>query len=77
MRTAILPFVFIFNPEMLLIGVESWAHTAVVIVASIPVCDPPVRRREHELFCDAKPSIGRAQLLLLLRVLRCFVRTGG
>ena len=35
MRTAILPFVFIFNPEMLLIGVESWAHTAVVIAASI------------------------------------------
>jgi TRAP transporter 4TM/12TM fusion protein len=34
MRTAILPFVFIFNPEMLLIGVESWAHTAMVIAAS-------------------------------------------
>ncbi len=34
MRTAILPFVFIFNPEMLLIGVESWAHTVVVVAAS-------------------------------------------
>ena len=27
LRTAILPFVFIFNPAMLLIGVESWPHT--------------------------------------------------
>ncbi|HWK64650.1 MAG TPA: TRAP transporter permease [Rhizobiaceae bacterium] len=27
LRTAILPFVFIFNPAMLLIGVESWAQT--------------------------------------------------
>lgn len=35
MRTAILPFVFVFNPEMLLIGVESWAQTAVVVIASI------------------------------------------
>jgi TRAP transporter 4TM/12TM fusion protein len=35
MRTAILPFVFIFNPEMLLIGVEHWVHAALVIVMSI------------------------------------------
>jgi TRAP transporter 4TM/12TM fusion protein len=34
MRTAILPFVFIFNPQMLLIGVESWAQTALVVAAS-------------------------------------------
>jgi hypothetical protein len=34
MRTAILPFVFIFNPQMLLIGVESWAQTAIVVAAS-------------------------------------------
>jgi len=25
-RTAVLPFVFIFNPQLLLIGVEGWAH---------------------------------------------------
>jgi hypothetical protein len=35
MRTAILPFVFIFNPAMLLIGVESWPQTVVVVAASI------------------------------------------
>jgi TRAP transporter 4TM/12TM fusion protein len=34
MRTAILPFVFIFNPAMLLIGVDSWSHTVLVVVAA-------------------------------------------
>lgn len=34
MRTAILPFVFIFNPELLLIGVSSWWHAAVVFLVS-------------------------------------------
>ncbi|WP_425374257.1 TRAP transporter permease [Microvirga subterranea] len=35
LRTAILPFVFIFNPAMLLIGVESWADTILVIVVNM------------------------------------------
>jgi TRAP-type uncharacterized transport system fused permease subunit len=35
LRTAVLPFVFIFNPQMLLIGVENWADTALVIVVSM------------------------------------------
>jgi hypothetical protein len=30
----VLPFVFIFNPQMLLIGVETWADTIVVVVVS-------------------------------------------
>jgi TRAP transporter 4TM/12TM fusion protein len=34
LRTGLLPFIFIFNPEMLLIDVESWAHTIQVIVLS-------------------------------------------
>jgi TRAP transporter 4TM/12TM fusion protein len=34
LRTAILPFVFIFNPEILLIDIESWAHLIWVIVVS-------------------------------------------
>ncbi|MDX2264684.1 MAG: TRAP transporter permease [Hyphomicrobiales bacterium] len=34
MRTAILPFVFIFNPEILLIGVNDWAHALIVIVSA-------------------------------------------
>jgi hypothetical protein len=34
MRTAVLPFVFIFNPAMLLIGVDSWSHTVLVVFAS-------------------------------------------
>jgi TRAP transporter 4TM/12TM fusion protein len=35
LRTAVLPFVFIFNPQMLLIGVESWPETILVIVVSM------------------------------------------
>jgi TRAP transporter 4TM/12TM fusion protein len=35
LRTAILPFVFIFNPAMLLIGIESWAQFLGVIVVSL------------------------------------------
>jgi hypothetical protein len=35
LRTAILPFVFIFNPQMLLIGVETWFDLVVVVVVSI------------------------------------------
>ena len=34
LRTAVLPFVFIFNPEMLLIGINSWAHAVLVITMS-------------------------------------------
>ena len=34
-RTAILPFIFIFNTELLLIGVTNWFHLLIVIVSSI------------------------------------------
>lgn len=34
-RTAILPFIFIFNTELLMIGIGSWHHLLLVIVASI------------------------------------------
>jgi len=34
LRTAILPFVFIFNPEILLIDIEGWAHLIWVILVS-------------------------------------------
>ena len=34
-RTAILPVVFIFNPELLLIGVESFGHGLAVFVVSL------------------------------------------
>jgi TRAP transporter 4TM/12TM fusion protein len=35
LRTAILPFVFIFNPAMLLIGAENWTETALVIIVNM------------------------------------------
>jgi TRAP transporter 4TM/12TM fusion protein len=35
MRTAILPFVFIFNPEILLIDITSWSHAIWVIFISL------------------------------------------
>ncbi len=34
MRTAILPFVFIFNPTLLMIDIESWTEAILVITAS-------------------------------------------
>ena len=34
-RTAILPFIFIFNPELLLIGVESWWHGIAVFLTAL------------------------------------------
>ncbi|WP_299439282.1 TRAP transporter permease [uncultured Rhodospira sp.] len=34
-RTAILPFLFIFNTELLLIGVESWAHALFVFAFAL------------------------------------------
>lgn len=34
-RTAILPFIFIFNTELLMIGVESLFHASVVVVAAV------------------------------------------
>ena len=34
-RTAVLPFIFIFNTELLLIGVGNWFHLLVVISASV------------------------------------------
>ena len=34
-RTAILPFVFVFNPAMLLIGIDSWWEGALAIITSL------------------------------------------
>ncbi len=34
-RTAILPFLFIFNTELLMIGITSWYHFVVVVVAAV------------------------------------------
>ncbi len=34
-RTAILPFIFIFNNELLMIGVESWWHLVLVVVSAV------------------------------------------
>jgi TRAP transporter 4TM/12TM fusion protein len=34
-RTAILPFIFIFNTELLMIGVTNWFHLVVVVAAAV------------------------------------------
>jgi len=34
-RTAILPFIFVFNTELLIIGVTSWFHLVIVVVAAV------------------------------------------
>jgi hypothetical protein len=38
MRTAILPFVFLFNTELLMIGIGSWGHFVLVVVMAIAAC---------------------------------------
>ena len=35
LRTAILPFIFVFNPLLLLIGIDSWAHLIAVVFGAI------------------------------------------
>ncbi len=37
-RTAILPFMFVFNTELLLIGITSWPHFVWVVLSSIAAC---------------------------------------
>jgi len=34
-RTAILPFIFIFNTELLIIGVANWFHLVIVIISAV------------------------------------------
>jgi hypothetical protein len=34
-RTAILPFIFIFNNELLMIGIESWLHLVIIVFGAI------------------------------------------
>ncbi|MFB9888135.1 TRAP transporter permease [Balneatrix alpica] len=34
-RTAILPFMFIFNTQLLLIGVDSWLHLAITVISAV------------------------------------------
>jgi TRAP transporter 4TM/12TM fusion protein len=34
-RTAVLPFMFIFNTQLLIIGVANWLHLLIVIIASV------------------------------------------
>ena len=34
-RTAILPFIFIFNTELLMIGIQNWLHLTIVVVAAV------------------------------------------
>ncbi len=34
LRTAILPFIFVFNPEMLLLGIDSWPNAVLIILSS-------------------------------------------
>lgn len=35
LRTAVLPFLFVFNPQILLIGLEGWADTILVVAACV------------------------------------------
>jgi TRAP transporter 4TM/12TM fusion protein len=34
-RTGILPFMFIFNPQLLLIGIDSWPHLVLIVASAV------------------------------------------
>ena len=57
LRTVILPFIWIFNPQLLLIDVHSWAEVLLVAVASHRG-DAGLRRADDELVARAHDSSG-------------------
>ncbi len=55
-RTAILPFMFIFNPQLLMIGIGSWLQL-VLVIAMRGRGDARVRRRHPGLVPDPQPLV--------------------
>ncbi len=65
LRTAILPFVFIFNPEILLIDIGGWG-TPHLGDFRFHGRDPVVLRRDHELVHHQEPVVGDGDPAALL-----------
>lgn len=70
MRTAILPFMFIFNTELLLIGVESYAYGVVVFVTALIAMFAFASFTQGHMFIKNKWYEG----ICLLMVMACLFR---
>ena len=63
-RTAVLPFMFIFNTQLLMIGIDHWWELLLTIVSAVsPSCCSPQRRRGYFL---VRSRIWETLLLLLV-----------
>jgi TRAP transporter 4TM/12TM fusion protein len=54
-RTIVLPFIFIFNPQLLLIGIESYSHLVLTIVVAVIAMLSFVAATQGYLLTKAKP----------------------
>ncbi len=59
-RTALLPFIFIFNTQLILIGIDNFFHGAVIVAGSRHA---HVRGGDAELVSRQEPAVGFAVLL--------------
>ncbi len=56
-RTAVLPFMFIFNTQLLFIDVANWLHLVVIVLAAV-VAMLAFAAATQRLFSDQKPHLG-------------------
>lgn len=54
MRTAVLPFVFLFNPEILLIGIQNWMHLGWILLTSAAACMAFACATQRFMFTNAR-----------------------
>ena len=69
-RTGLLPFIFIFNTELLLIDISSWWHFAIVLVSSIIAMGCFVAASQHWLLVKNRIWETAALLLICLTLFR-------
>jgi TRAP transporter 4TM/12TM fusion protein len=70
MGTAILPFVFLFNTELLMIGITSWWHFVLVVVLSAGACFTFAAAMHRYFFAVNRPWETVALLLIAFSLFR-------
>ena len=65
-RTAILPFMFIFNPELLLIGVEDWVQLLLILTSAVVAMLAFAAATQHFLLVRNRLWEGAVLLLVAL-----------
>ncbi len=70
LRTAILPFIFVLNPTLLLIGIDSWWHFAVVIGSSLVAMVAFAAGTQGHFFAKSRLWESLALVLIAIALLR-------